>query len=414
MRLPRIGWRRHSTRVTTALPTPMNTALPRLSPALVVLFAAGAGLSVASLYYNQPILGAFAHDLGASTRAVGYVPMATQLGYAGGILLSAPLGDRLDRRQVIVAKGTLLALALLLAGISRSVEVLCVASLAIGLLATLAQDFVPAAAALAPAASRGKTVGSVMTGLLLGILLSRLVSGTAADRFGWRAVYFGAAGTIALLTAFSFARLPRFAPSSTESYGMLLRSIAGLVRDVAPLRRAALAQGLLSVAFSGFWSTLALVLAEPPFRMGSAVAGAFGIAGAVGALIAPVAGSMADRRGPELVLRVSAVLVVASFGAMAVFPGSLAVLVITTVLFDLGVQASLIAHQTVVYGLDPAARSRLNAVLVSSMFFGMSAGAMLASRALARWGFVGVAVLGVVAASLALVVRLWPARTSRY
>ncbi len=412
MRLPLRSETCHGTRVSTALPI-MNPAPVRLSPALVGLFAAGAGLSVASLYYNQPILGAIARDLAVGTRAVGYVPMATQLGYAAGILLSAPLGDRLDRRQVIVAKGTLLALSLLLAGLARSVELLCVASLAIGLLATVAQDFVPAAAALAPAASRGKTVGSVMTGLLLGILLSRLVSGTAADRFGWRAVYFGAAATIALLTAASFARLPRFEPSSTQSYGELLRSIAGLVRDVAPLRRAALAQGLLSVAFSGFWSTLALVLSEAPFHMGSAVAGAFGIAGAVGALLAPVAGSMADRRGPEVVLRASAALVVASFGAMALLPGSLVVLVITTVLFDLGVQASLIAHQTVVYGLDPSARSRLNAVLVSSMFFGMSFGAMVASRALARWGFVGVALLGVVAASLALLVRLWPSRAER-
>ncbi len=336
--------------------------------------------------------------------------MATQIGYAAGILLSAPLGDRLDRRRVILVKGAALVVALLLAGLSRSIELLCVASLAVGLLATVAQDFVPAAAALAPAASSGKTVGTVMTGLLLGILLSRLVSGSVAERFGWRVVYFGAAGTIALLTLLAAARLPRFTPSSTASYGSLLRSIATLLRDVAPLRRAALAQGLLSVAFSGFWSTLALVLAEPPYRMGSTVAGAFGIAGAAGALIAPVAGAMADRRGPEIVLRASAVVVVASFGAMALFPGSLAVLIATTVLFDLGMQASLIAHQTIIYGLDPAARSRLNAALVSCMFFGMSAGAFLASRALARWGFSGVALLGVVAASLALMVRVWPSR----
>jgi predicted MFS family arabinose efflux permease len=391
----------------------MSSAAPRLSPALVVLFAVGAGLSVASLYYNQPILGAMTRDLGASVQAVGYVPMATQLGYAAGILLSAPLGDRLDRRRVIVVKTAALAFALLLAGLSRSIEVLCVASLVIGLLATVAQDFVPAAAALAPAASRGKTVGSVMTGLLLGILLSRVVSGSVAERFGWRVVYLGAAGTIALLSLFAAKRVPRFTPSSTASYGALLRSIVSLMRDVAPLRRAALAQGLLSVAFSGFWSTLALVLAEPPYRMGSAVAGAFGIVGAAGALLAPAFGSVADRRGPEAVLRASAILVIGSFGAMAAFPSSLPILVVTTVLFDLGVQASVIAHQTVVYGLDPAARSRLNAVLVSSMFFGMAAGAALASRALAHWGAFGVAVQGVVAGALALIVRLWPAGDRR-
>lgn len=391
---------------------PAPPAHPALSTALLGLFAGGAGLSVASLYYNQPILGEITRDLNASTRAVGTIPTATQLGYAAGILLSAPLGDRLDRRRVILVKAAALTLALLLAGLSRSIELLCVASLAIGLLATIAQDFVPAAASLAPAASRGKTVGTVMTGLLLGILLSRLVSGSVAERFGWRAVYFGAAGTIALLTLFAAVRLPPLPASSTASYGSLLRSIVTLVRDVAPLRRAMLAQGLLAVAFSGFWSTLALVLAEPPFHMGSAVAGAFGIAGAAGALIAPVAGAMADRRGPELVIRAAAVVVIASFAAIALLPGSIVVLVVMTVLFDLGVQAALIAHQTIVYGLDPAARSRLNAAFVSAMFFGMSAGAMLASQALQRWGFRGVALLGVVATSLALVVRLWPARSS--
>lgn len=375
-----------------------------------MLFAAGAGLSVASLYYNQPILTAIAADLGASSESVGYVPMCTQFGYAAGILLFAPLGDRLDRRKLIVAKGVMLVLALLLAALARSIEGLCLASLAIGLLATIAQDFVPAAATLATPEARGKTVGTVMTGLLLGILLSRLVSGAVAQRFGWRVVYFGASGTIAALTLLSGARMPSLPASATASYGTLLRSMAGLLLRVAPLRRAALAQGLLSVAFSGFWSTLALVLAAAPFHFGSTVAGAFGVAGAAGALIAPLAGAAADRRGPEVVLRASMALVIASFIAMALFPSSLAVLIAGTVMFDLGVQASLISHQTIVYGLDATARSRVNAVLVSSMFFGMSAGAALASRARMIDGFRGVAILGAIAAVLALVVRLWPSR----
>lgn len=374
------------------------------------MFAAGAGLAAACLYYNQPILGTIARDLGATPGEVGIVPTATQLGYAAGILLSAPLGDRLDRRRLIVAKGAALAAALILAALSPSIVVLAIASLAIGLLATIAQDFVPAAAALAPAESRGKIVGTVMTGLLLGILLSRLASGTVGQHFGWRAVYFGAAGTVALLTVVAAVRLPPLAPSSDASYVALLRSIALLVRDVSALRRAALAQSFLSMAFSGFWSTLALALSAPPFELGSAIAGAFGIAGAVGALIAPVAGAASDRRGPEVVVRGAIVIVVVSFVAMALAPGSLVVLVITTVTADLGIQAALIAHQSIIYGLDPTARSRLNAALVSAMFFGMSSGAALASRALARWGFVGVAVFGIVTSALALVVRLWPSR----
>lgn len=394
----------------------MLSAMPRpaaLPASLVALFAVGSGLSAASLYYNQPILSAMAHELGATPAQIGVVPMLTQLGYAAGILLFAPLGDRFDRRRVIVFKLLGLTLVLALAGLSPSLGVLAVASLAIGLLATAAQDFVPAAAALAPPAARGKIVGSVMTGLLLGILLSRLVSGTVSEHLGWRAVYFGAALLIALLALISAVRLPTFAASTSASYGALLRSIVSLTRELPSLRRAALIQALLSVGFSAFWSTLALALAAPPYRLGSTAAGMFGLAGAAGAIAAPLAGAIADRRGPLLVIRVSAALVAASFAIMALAPGSLAILIAGTVAFDLGVQACLISHQTIVYGLDPAARSRLNAVLVSALFLGMSLGAALASQALARYGWAGVMTLGASAAGLALLVRCLPERASK-
>ncbi len=383
-----------------------------LVPSLVALFAAGAGLSAASLYYNQPILGAMASDLHASPRQIGFVPMLTQLGYATGILLFAPLGDRLDRRLVIVCKLAGLAIALTLAGLAPTASLLAASSLAIGLLATAAQDFVPAAAALAPPASRGKIVGSVMTGLLLGILLSRLVSGAVAERFGWRTVYFGAAASIAVLGVVSLLRLPQVAPTVSESYGALLRSMAAMARDIPALRRATLAQTLLSLAFSAFWSTLALALGAAPYHLGSTAAGLFGLAGAAGALIAPVAGTLADQRGPQTVIRYGAALVIASFALMALCPGSLAILIAGTIAFDLGVQACLISHQTIVYGLAPAARSRLNAILVGSMFLGMSIGAALASQVLARFGWSGVMTLGALSATLALAVRLLPERAA--
>src|SRR3984893_17489814 len=389
---------------------PDQSSPRKLAPSLVVLLAVGAGLSVAGLYSNQRILGEIAGDLHATHAQIGLVPMLTQLGYAAGILLFAPLGDRLDRRKVIVVKLIALCAALLAAVFAPSIGWLAAASLAVGLLATTAQDFVPAGAALAPPEARGKTVGTVMTGLLLGILLSRFVSGATSAHFGWRAVFFGAAGTVAVLAAIAAVRLPRFEPSTNASYASLLRSIAVLARDVAPLRRAALAQALLSVAFSGFWSTLALALAAPPYHLGSATAGAFGLAGAAGALVAPLVGSIADKRGPTSVIRLGASLVAASFVLMALWQGSIAVLVVGTIAFDLGVQACLISHQTIVYSLEPAARSRLNAVLVSAMFFGMSAGAALARNALARFGWTGVTVLGAVAACAALVVRALPER----
>jgi predicted MFS family arabinose efflux permease len=380
----------------------------RLSRALVLLFAVGAGLSAASLYYNQPILTAMARSLGATTTQIGVVPMLTQLGYAAGILLFAPFGDRRDRRQVIVLKLAALALSLTVAGLAHSVLLLALASLAIGLSATAAQDFVPAAAALAPPEARGKVVGGVMTGLLLGILLSRLASGAVSDIYGWRVVYFAAAALIACLAVLCSARLPSVAPSTQERYGALLRSLVTLTRNFSALRRATLAQALLSFAFSAFWSTLALALAGPPHHLGSTSAGLFGLAGAAGAAVAPFAGALADRRGPEAVLRGGAALVALSFASMALWPASLALLIVGTVAFDLGVQACLISHQSIIYGLDGAARSRLNAVLVSSMFLGMSVGAALASQALSHYGWSGVMLLGAAASLGALLVRLWP------
>ena len=369
-----------------------------LSPALTLLLATATGLAVASIYYVQPLLGVLSQDFGVGSATIGLLPTLTQLGYGAAILLLSPLGDRYDRRRIIVVKAASLVLALAMAAVAPGFAALCIASIAIGLTATLAQDLVPAAATLAPEAERGRRVGQVMTGLLLGILLSRVAAGSLAAVAGWRAVYASAAVAVALLIPLLARSLPRFVPASQAPYGQLLVSMGRLWAQHAPLRRAALAQGLLSVAFSAFWSTLALVLAGPDFTQGSAVAGAFGLAGAAGALAAPLAGGMADRRGPQAVIRAAALLVFVSFAVQALAPASLALLVVVAVVFDLGVQAALVSHQSVVYSLDPASRSRLNAVLVSSMFIGMASGAALGSALLAAWGWRAVPALGAVAA----------------
>ena len=388
---------------STALPS-SSTAPAPLGAALTLLLATATGLAVASIYYVQPLLGLLAAQFGVGSAAIGLLPTLTQLGYGAAILLLSPLGDRYDRRRIIVVKAATLVAALGFAAAAPGFVALCVASVAIGLTATLAQDLVPAAATLAPETERGKRVGQVMTGLLLGILLSRVAAGSIAALTSWRAVYASSAIAVALLIPLLWHRLPRFVPATRAGYGSLLASMVGLWKQHAPLRRAALAQGLLSVAFSAFWSTLALVLAGPEFRQGSAVAGAFGLAGAAGALAAPLAGGMADKRGPQAVIRVGAGLVFVAFAVEAVAPASLWLLVAVAIVFDLGVQAALVSHQSVVYSLDPASRSRLNAVLVSSMFVGMASGAALGSALLAGLGWRAVPGLGVVAALGALMV----------
>jgi predicted MFS family arabinose efflux permease len=398
------------TDIQAAHPTPLPTT-PALHAPLVLLLAVGAGLGVAALYYSQPMLGVLGAEIGASTRAVGLIPTLALLGYALGILFLAPLGDRFDRRRIILLKAAVLCAALLLAAASPSIALLLVASFVIGLAATLAQDIVPAAATLAPAAHRGKVVGTVMTGLLLGILLSRTLSGFVAEHWGWRAMFVLAAGSIAAFAVAAWGLLPRMQATTQLRYVALLGSLAVLWRQHGALRRAAWSQGLLSVGFSAFWCTLAVMLHGEPFHLGSAAAGAFGLAGAAGAVFAPLAGRLADRRGPAGVARLGAGLVVVSFAAMAFAPlltpgAQLALLVATAIGFDLGVQTTLIAHQTIVYGLDAGARSRLNAVLFTGMFIGMAAGAAVGAQVLAQWGWTGVTVLAVVSALAGFVLRL--------
>ena len=388
------------------------TASPaeRLPGPLVFTLAAGAGLSVASIYYSQPMLDIIGKQFNVGVGAVGMVPMLTQMGYALGILLLAPLGDRHDRRAIILIKGILLVAALLLCGFSGGLNALLIASFATGLTATVAQDIVPASAALAPERSRGKTVGTVMTGLLVGILLSRVGSGVVAEYFGWRAMYWLAAALVLFISLALWRALPRFTPGTSVSYPRLLLSLAHLWQHHQTLRRAALAQGLLSVGFSAFWSTLALMLSDR-FHLDSAVAGAFGLAGAAGAMAAPLAGSIADRIGTARVTIVGAGLVTVSFALMFLLPAlpisaQLALIVLSTIGFDLGVQATLVAHQTLVYSLAPEARSRLNALLFTVVFIGMATGAALGSLALARWGWNGVVTLATLAGAASFALRL--------
>ena len=380
---------------------------------LVFLLAAGGGLAVASIYYSQPMLGALGAEVHVSDQTIGMVPMLTQFGYALGILFLAPLGDRFDRRSIILIKAFILTLALLAAGLAPNIHALLIASLAVGVSATMAQDIVPAAAAIAPLAQRGKIVGSVMTGLLMGILLSRVVSGLVAQSVGWRAMFIAAAVSIALVGAAIWRGVPRFKPTTQLGYGALLGSLWSLWRRHGALRRATIAQGFISIAFSAFWSTLAVMLHGAPFHLGSAAAGAFGLAGAAGALIAPIAGRIADRRGPGLVTRLGALVAAASYAVMFLMPmlsprAQLYVLGLSAVGFDLGTQASLVSHQTIVYSIEPAARSRLNAILFVGMFLCMAAGAALGSLCFNHWGWMGVTALATIAALCALVVRMWP------
>ncbi|ELY2497652.1 MFS transporter [Cronobacter muytjensii] len=383
---------------------------PGLSRLLILILAIATGLSVASIYYAQPILPLIGSDLRLGVDGMGLIPTLTQAGYALGILFLLPLGDRHDRRTLILVKCLALAVMLALYSFSGGLHSLLVLSLLVGMMATMAQDIVPAAAILSPAGQQGKIVGTVMTGLLLGILLSRLVSGVISAAFGWRVMYQLAAASIALTGLVLWRVLPRFETHATLSYPALLHSMGGLWKRYPTLRGAALAQGFLSIGFSAFWSMLAVML-QAQFHMGSAVAGAFGLAGAAGALAAPLSGALSDRFGPARVTQLGSLLVMLSFAAMFALPWltpsmQLLLIALAAVGFDLGLQSSLVAHQTLVYSLEPTARGRLNALLFTGVFVGMALGSLLGSKAWAFGGWPAVVALATLASGLALVIRL--------
>jgi predicted MFS family arabinose efflux permease len=389
-----------------------------LSKRLVFLMAVSVGLAVACIYYSQPMLGILVASNIGSAQDIGWIPTLTQLGYASGILFLAPLGDRYNRKTIILIKGSILVVALLGFAASTGLPVMLITSLLIGVCATMAQDIVPAAASLAPENKRGKIIGTVMTGLLLGILLSRVISGVVADLLGWRYVFLIAAVSIAGCLFVLAKGLPSITPTTKLAYTDLMKSLFSLLGKYPALRTAALAQGLLSAGFSAFWSTLAVMLHAAPFHLSSSAAGAFGLAGAAGAMAAPFAGKFADKLGAKHIVRFGAMITAGFFLFMAL--GSqldpklaLIVLVIGTVGFDLGVQVSLIGHQTIVYGLDAAARSRLNAVLLSGMFIGMSAGSAVGAMLLAHWGWTAVTIFGTLCGAGAYLVRQLHARKTR-
>lgn len=367
-----------------------------LSQGVVLLMAVAAGLYVASIYYCQPMLGILARDFHTGPEGVAQVAVLTQMGYALGLLFLASLGDCMERRRLIVITSTALALALAGAALAPSLGVLTAASLAIGVLGSVAQQVVPMAAHLAPDHRRGQVIGTVMAGVLSGILLARTVSGVVSEYAGWREMFALSAVACLLMGGVLALRLPRTAPRQALSYPQVLASLGRLLRTHGRLRSAGVIQGLLFAAFVAFWSNLALYMERPPFLQGSAMAGLLGILGAAGVLAAPLAGRLADKSndGGRRVVASGTLAVTLAFGLMGLAQGSWPALLAGIVLMDVGLQMSMISNQSRVYALDAEARSRLNTVYMTIMFLAGAAGAEVGALAFASHGWSGVCVMG--------------------
>ena len=360
----------------------------------IVLMSFSVGAIVANIYYIQPLLSAIASTFRISVPQVGTVAMLTQLGAAMGMLFFVPLGDTRERRRLIVTLLVVESVFLAAMASAQSYLWLALASLGIGIAGATVHLIVPFAAQLASPARRGAVVGSVLSGLLFGILLARTFSGLLGAWLGWRAIYWLASVIMLLLAVLIRLGLPRSKPSLKLSWPSLIRSSAVLIRTQPVLREAATLSAILFCAFSAFWTTLVFFLETPPYHYGSGVAGLFGLVGAAGAICAPFIGRLADSYGARRNVLVALLVTVVSFVVLYLFGKHMGGLIAGVILLDIGVQAGHVSNQTRIYGLLPEARSRLNMVYMICYFTAGAIGSFAGSVVWHHFGWAGVCGLG--------------------
>lgn len=361
--------------------------------------------TVPTIHYQTPMLGAIGVEFGADTAAVGWVPTLTFAGFLIGTVLLVPLGDRIDKRRLILMKLMGLIASMLAMAAAPSLAMLAAAGFVAGVCASLSQHMVSLVAELAPAQERGRAVGTVLSGLFVGVLFGRVAGGLVASQWGWRWMYvFSALAMLALAPAL-LKRLPRTAPSTRLRYSALIRSLGRMLTEHADLRHASVVQFLLGLCYGGFWATIAAMLMGS-HGLGPAAAGLVAIPGAAGIFVARPAGRWMDRRGAHAVVATGAALIIAAFAVLAFGQRWLAAVVAGAALLDCGLRAAMVANQTLVTTADPEARSRRNTVFVACIWGGNAVGAFAASYALTYAGWPAVCGLALMASGLALVLQL--------
>ncbi len=387
--------------VVHCLTPPVNIRMPR---SLVALFACASGLSVANVYYAQPLLDALALDFAISHAAVGGVITATQVGCALALLFLVPLGDRMDRRRLMLGQLAALVVALVGVGLAVSSTMLLLGMLAVGLLGTaMTQGLIAYAATAAAPSERGRVVGSAQGGVVIGLLLARVQAGAIADLAGWRGVYFFSAVVMLALGTMLWRALPAHAPPSRRlPYSQLILSMFTLLRHERVLQiRGAIAL-LMFTAFSVFWSALVLPLSAPPYDFSHTSIGAFGLVGVVGALAAMRAGHWADRGLGQWTSGLALTLLLASWLPLWFATSSLWWLVLGIIALDLGGQAIHVTNQSMIFSTQPQAHSRLVGCYMLFYSVGSGLGAIASTAAYAAFGWSGVCLLGACVSGLAL------------
>lgn len=368
----------------------------------IVVMAICTGLIVANIYYCQPLVVLISKEFGVAESRAGVVTFLTQLGYALGLLFLVPLGDKVEKRTQIVYTTGLAVAALVLAAIAPSLFVLKIASLLIGFTSIVPQLIIPLAAHLAHPEKRGSVIGTVMSGLLIGILLSRTLSGYIGAWLGWRNMFFIAAAITGGLLILMRSIFPQSKPHFTGSYASLMRSLITLLKEQPLLREASAINALAFATFGMFWTTMVLHFAGPPFHFHSDRIGLFGLAAAAGALAAPLIGGSADKGNPRVAIGYGLALALFSYILFYVFANSVTGMVVGIILLDLGVQGIHVSNQSRVYALLPHARNRLNTVYMTISFIGTSLGSAIGLWVWDGYGWTGVCIAGGLLVILAL------------
>jgi predicted MFS family arabinose efflux permease len=394
----------------------MTTSIKSVPSAPLSFLGLACAVGVSTMYYNQPLLLEMGRTYGATAGRTGFVAVATQIGYAVGLVLFVPLGDVLERRGLMMRMYAAVAIALLFVAIAPSLQLLIAGSVLIGMFASVTHVALPIAPDLVSHEQRGGAIGTVMTGLLLGILLARTFSGWVSGIHGWRWVFVVAAVMNAAFVPLIKRVMPKLPPKQKLRYSEAMKSLWTLFRTQPLLRESSIIGALVFASFSCFWTTLAFLL-NSHYGLGAGVAGTFGVVGAAGAMVAPLAGRLADKHGSRWVVSVGIALLAASYlllwaeeAAHRSTAFHLAALVVGVVVLDMGAQMTQVANQTRIFGLVPSARSRLNTVYMTVYFSGAPAGSALATVAWVHWRWNGVCIL---ALGLIALAGIWHATGHR-
>lgn len=385
------------------------SSMPR---AVTLLFATACGMSVANIYFAQPLLDELSNDFAIDQSIIGLIITITQIFYGLGLLLLVPLGDLLNQRRLIIGQMLLSTVALFIVGTASYVVVLFVGMALVGLLAVVTQTLVAFAATMASSTERGRVVGIVTSGIVIGILLARTFAGLVTDLAGWRSVYLVSAALMLLMVGMFIKVLPRGEREvKSLSYLKLIQSVFTLFIQERTLRIRSILAMLIFADFSILWTSLVLPLSAPPLALSHTVIGAFGLVGVAGALAAAQAGKFADQGYGQRTTGIALTLLPISWIFINYLEKSFLALIIGIVLLDLAVQAVHVTNQTMILPLRTEARSRLTAGYMVFYSIGSASGSIASTQIYAHFGWGGVCLLG---ASISTIALLFWATTKRF